>query len=107
MRLRKWKKIKDAFDDLIPFRNRLAHDPSTRIVHAHGFSDRPLKELPPIPSDIWEIYEETATRLVPKKKGQKIQKLRIALTYIQKHIINVEVLLQMTQEFWKKLPKRL
>jgi hypothetical protein len=32
-RLRKWNKIEKAFNALIPFRNRLAHDPSTRIVH--------------------------------------------------------------------------
>lgn len=98
----RWDAIRTRFDKESPFRNRLAHDPSTQIISSVGSaSSETVLEVPP---PFWEIHLEPLKLRSPKKPKNRQP---ISVAQIVEHINEVAELKGALCDFRQKLPKRL
>lgn len=96
----KWKAIKKLFDDNIPFRNRLAHDPVTQTVSTLSGQRATVLTLP-LP--LWEFRVAEGKLLKPKPPNDTTT---ISVEKIIVHIREVEKLQAVISDFRARLPKR-
>jgi hypothetical protein len=100
--LKKWNEISKKTNELLPFRNFLAHEAPTQ-VHSGTFivGEGPYEFQPPPPEAWWEIRTEESKLLSSKRESIQVKQEQV--------IAHIRMLNQLISEMWaleKALPKR-
>jgi hypothetical protein len=93
-KLKHWETIYAAIEKLLPFRNDIAHNPSTQVAHISakiGHDNKPAKVLET--KEWWEIRTEPK-KLLHKPKNRKPRDIKATADDVSQHIKKLDVLLQ-------------
>jgi hypothetical protein len=99
--LKKWNEIYDLANEHLPFRNELAHNPPTQVIHITAvLGGEPKFPVPP-PQDWWEIKTDEKKLLNKPRKPLQAKREEVVA-----HINAIDVLLKKMWNLDKTLPKR-
>jgi hypothetical protein len=106
----RWAPISSELRRLLPYRNRIAHDPAIEIIHLYGFVGEPspetIERLSSMEPQQWWVIAPEESKLLNKKKVSQTASQELMQEDIVTHIRDVNRLLSKVWELQRQLPKK-